>query len=293
MIWRDRNGRTVPGDEGQDRLLEWMYGTALGRCFVKVMILPWVSRGAGWLLDRRISALGVKPFIKSNHINMEDFEQRPYRSFNDFFTRRVLEGRRPVDMEPEHLIAPCDSKLSVFPIGEDSCFLIKGVAYTLEQLLRDRELAERFLGGTLLLFRLTVGDYHRYAYVDSGFISRERRIDGVFHTVNPAAAGRYPIYRENTREFALLESENFGTILQMEVGAAMVGRIVNNPGGCRVQRGQEKGRFEFGGSTVIVLLQKDAAAIDEDILQNTSREEETVVHMGQSIGRKESSKSGG
>ena len=293
MIWRDRNGRTVPGDEGQDRLLEWMYGTALGRCFVRVMILPWVSRGAGWLLDRRISALGVKPFIKSNHINMEDFEQRPYRSFNDFFTRRVLEGRRPVDMEPEHLIAPCDSKLSMFPIGEDSRFLIKGVAYTLEQLLRDRELAERFLGGTLLLFRLTVGDYHRYAYVDSGFISRERRIDGVFHTVNPAAAGRYPIYRENTREFALLESENFGTILQMEVGAAMVGRIVNNPGGCRVQRGQEKGRFEFGGSTVIVLLQKDAAVIDEDILQNTSREEETVVHMGQSIGRKESSKSGG
>lgn len=293
MIWRDRNGRIVPGDTGQDRLLEWMYGTALGRCFVRVMILPWVSRGAGWLLDRRISALAVKPFIKSNHVNMEDFEQRPYRSFNDFFTRRVLEGRRPVDMEPEHLIAPCDSKLTVYPIGEDSRFLIKGVAYTLEQLLRDGELAERFLGGTLLLFRLTVGDYHRYAYVDSGFISRERRIDGVFHTVNPAAAGRHPIYRENTREFALLESENFGTILQMEVGAAMVGRIVNHPGGCQVQRGQEKGRFEFGGSTVIVLLQKDAAAIDEDILQNTSREEETVVHMGQSIGRKESSKSGG
>ena len=158
MTWRDRNGRTVPGDAGQDRFLEWMYGTGLGRCLVRVMILPWVSRGAGWLLDRRISALAVKPFIKSNHISMEDFERRRYRSFNDFFTRRVLEGRRPVDPEPNHLIALCDSKLTVFPIEEDSCFWIKGVAYTLEQLLRDKALAEHFLGGTLLLFRLTVGE---------------------------------------------------------------------------------------------------------------------------------------
>ena len=286
MIWRDRKGQTVPGDAGQDRLLEWMYGTALGRCLVRVMICPWVSRGAGWLLDRRISALAVKPFIKSNHIRMEDFEQRRFHSFNDFFTRRVLEGRRPVDLEPGHLIAPCDSKLTVFPIGADSRFRIKGVAYTLEQLLQDGELAERFLGGTLLLFRLTVGDYHRYAYIDSGFISQERRIDGVFHTVNPAAAGRYPIYRENTREFALLESEQFGTILQMEVGAAMVGRIVNNPGQCQVQRGQEKGRFEFGGSTVIVLLQKDAAIVDADLIQNTREDAETVVRLGERIGKK-------
>ena len=286
MIWRDRNGNIVPGDNGQDRLLEWMYGTAPGRCLVRLMIRPWVSRSAGWLLDRKISALAVKPFIKSNHIDMTDFEQRIFRSFNDFFTRQVREGRRPVDMEPEHLIAPCDSKLTAYPIGADSRFRIKGVDYTLEQLLRDGELARRFLGGTLLLFRLTVGDYHRYGYVDSGYLGREIHLDGVYHTVNPAAAGRYPIYRENTREYALLESDHFGTLLQMEVGAAMVGRIVNAPGERVVQRGQEKGRFEFGGSTVIVLLQKDAAVIDEDILLNTSQETETVVRLGEVIGRK-------
>ena len=286
MIWRDRKGRTVPGNPGQDRLLEWMYDTGPGRCLVRVMILPWVSRAAGWLLDRRISALAVKPFIKSNHISMEDFERRRYCSFNDFFTRRVLDGRRPVDQEPRHLIAPCDSKLTVFPIGEDSRFWIKGVAYTLEQLLRDKALAERFLGGTLLLFRLTVGDYHRYSYIDSGFIGEARHIAGFYHTVNPAAASRYPIYRENTREYALLESDHFGTVLQMEVGAAMVGRIVNNPGGRRVQRGQEKGRFEFGGSTVIVLLQKDAAILDEDLLRNTREDAETVVRLGERIGKR-------
>lgn len=286
MIWRDRNGNIVPGDNGQDRFLEWMYGTAPGRCLVRLMIQPWVSRSAGWLLDRRISALAVKPFIKSNHIDMTDFEQRKFRSFNDFFTRQVREGRRPVDMEPEHLIAPCDSKLTAYPIGADSRFRIKGVDYTLEQLLRDGELARRFLGGTLLLFRLTVGDYHRYGYVDSGCLGREIHLNGVYHTVNPAAAGRYPIYRENTREYALLESDHFGTLLQMEVGAAMVGRIVNNSGERMVQRGEEKGRFEFGGSTVIVLLQKDAAVIDEDILRNTREDAETVVRLGEKIGHR-------
>lgn len=286
MIWRDRKGRVVPGDDGQDRMLEWMYGTAPGRCLVRVLIRPWVSRAAGRLMDSRISSLAVKPFIRRSRIHMEDFEQRKYRSFNDFFTRRIRQGCRPVDTEPSHLIAPCDSKLTVYPIGADSRFQVKGVEYTLGSLLRDEALARRFLGGTLLLFRLTVGDYHRYGYVDSGFIGPEVHLDGVYHTVNPAAASRYPIYRENTREYALLESDQFGTLLQMEVGAAMVGRIVNQPGGKQVQRGQEKGRFEFGGSTVIVLLEQNAAILDEDILRNTREDAETVVHLGERIGRK-------
>ena len=286
MIWRDRNGNLVPGDDGQDRFLEWMYGTRPGRLLVKLMIRPGVSRAAGWLLDRRVSALAVRPFIRKNHICMDDFEQRRFRSFNDFFTRRVLPGKRPVDDAPGHLIAPCDSKLTVYDIRPDSRFRVKGTEYTLEGLLQSKELAETFLGGTLLLFRLTVGDYHRYTYIDSGFVTGSTRIPGVFHTVNPAAASRCPIYRENTREYSLLESLRFGTVLQMEVGAAMVGRIVNAPGSRNVHRGEEKGRFEFGGSTVIVLLQKGRAILDADLLRNTAQDAETVVRLGERIGIK-------
>lgn len=284
MIWRDRNGNLVPGDDGQDRFLEWMYGTRPGRLLVKLMIRPGVSRAAGWLLDRRVSALAVRPFIRKNHICMDDFEQRRFRSFNDFFTRRVLPGKRPVDDAPVHLIAPCDSKLTVYDIRPDSRFRVKGTEYTLEGLLQSKELAETFLGGTLLLFRLTVGDYHRYTYIDSGFVTGSTRIPGVFHTVNPAAASRCPIYRENTREYSLLESLRFGTVLQMEVGAAMVGRIVNAPGSRNVRRGEEKGRFEFGGSTVIVLLQKGRAIPDADLVRNTAEDAETMVHLGERIG---------
>lgn len=286
MIWRDRNGNLVPGDDGQDRFLEWMYGTRPGRLLVKLMIRPGVSRAAGWLLDRHVSALAVRPFIRKNHICMDDFERRRFRSFNDFFTRRVLPGKRPVDDAPAHLIAPCDSKLTVYDIRPDSRFRVKGTEYTLEGLLQSKELAETFLGGTLLLFRLTVGDYHRYTYIDSGFVTGSTRIPGVFHTVNPAAASRCPIYRENTREYSLLESLRFGTVLQMEVGAAMVGRIVNAPGSRNVRRGEEKGRFEFGGSTVIVLLQKGRAMLDADLLRNTAQDAETVVRLGERIGIK-------
>lgn len=284
MAWRDRQGNLLPGDDGQDAMLEWMYGTAAGQALTKQMIRPWVSRTAGRLLDSRASALAVAPFRKRAGIDMADFEQRKFRSFNDFFTRGLAEGKRPVDRVPEHLIAPCDSKLSAYPIGEDSRFTVKGVAYTLEELLKDASLAERFRGGVLLLFRLTVGDYHRYAYADDGFAGKSVRIPGVFYTVNPAASSRLGVYRENTREYCLLESEHFGTVLQMEVGATMVGRIVNLPGERRVCRGEEKGRFEFGGSTVIVCLQKDRAAVDADILKNTMENDETVVRLGERIG---------
>ena len=69
------------------------------------------------------------------------------------------------------------------------------------------------------MFRLCVDDYHRYIYIDDGFESRRVHIPGELHTVNPVANDVYPIYKENTREYALLKTVNFGTVLMMEVGA--------------------------------------------------------------------------
>jgi phosphatidylserine decarboxylase len=284
MQWKDRQGNPVPGEDGQDKMLAFLYGTALGRGIVSLMIRPWVSALAGKLMDSRVSALAIRPFLAKNAIDLQDYEQRKWRSFNDFFTRRIREGMRPVDAQPGHLIAPCDSKLSVYSITGDARFLVKQTEYTLESLLRSRELAKRYEGGVLLLFRLTVGDYHRYSYPDGGVKGENVRLNGVFHTVNPVANDHYPIYKENTREYTILDSENFGPMLLMEVGATMVGRIVNYHGACSVQRGQEKGRFEFGGSTVIVCLEKDRVILDEDLVRNTREGIETVVKLGEKIG---------
>lgn len=284
MAWRDRQGNPVPGDDTQDKTLQFLYGTRCGRAMLSVMIKPWVSKAAGRLMDTKASCIVIEPFIKKNGIEMKEYKHKQFRSFNDFFTRQIRKCARPIDREAEHLIAPCDCKLSVYPITEEAKFRIKGMDYTLESLLRDRELAKQFEGGTLLLFRLTVGDYHRYCYIDDGVKGENVHIPGVYYTVNPIAGTRYPIYKENTREYALLDSAHFGKVLMVEVGATMVGRIVNYHGAQEVRRGQEKGRFEFGGSTVILCLQKDAAVIDDDLVENTRKDIETVIKMGEKIG---------
>lgn len=286
MKYIDREGRITIEDSGQDRLLKWMYTHCLGRGILKVLVRPGISKAGGWFLDRSCSCLFIPSFIKSNAINMNDYEPQQYKSYNEFFTRQIKRENRPI-AEGEHtLISPCDGKLSVYPITQEekSRFCIKDTLYTLESLLRSKRLAKRYEGGYACVFRLTVDDYHRYCYVDDGNKSGNFRIPGIFHTVNPAANDAVPIYKENTREFSLLASAHFGTILMMEVGALMVGRITNYHGACKVRKGQEKGRFEFGGSTVILLFQKAAVTIEERLLRNTQYGYETVVKMGEKIG---------
>lgn len=134
------------------------------------------------------------------------------------------------------------------------------------------------------MFRLSVDDYHRYIYVDSGRESVRRRIPGVLHTVNPAANDVYSIYKENTREYSLMKSEHFGTLLMMEVGALMVGKIENHPVCDHVDRGQEKGNFAFGGSTIIYMTQKGCVVPDQDLLTNSQEGVETKVQIGSKIG---------
>jgi len=141
-----------------------------------------------------------------------------------------------------------------------------------------------FLANCLVYWGTQFDDYHRYCYIDSGKKSRNYRIKGVLHTVNPIAHESVHVFKENTREYSVLFSENFGKILLMEVGALLVGKIVNYHDEAYVKRGEEKGRFEFGGSTIIVCLEKGRAVIDKDIMENSLNGIETLVKMGEKIG---------
>lgn len=283
MISRTRNGSLVEKPEGQEKIVEFLYKNPIGRQFGKLMIHPWLSRGAGWLLERSISRIFISSFVRKNRIDMTDYPVERYRSFNDFFTRSILPDKRPIDREKGHLISPCDGKLTVIPIEENTGFCIKGVLYTAVELLRDPVLAESYRGGWLLLFRLSVDDYHRYCYPADGVAGMSVRIPGVFHTVQPLAAERCAVYWENTREYILLETEEFGSIVQMEVGALLVGRITNDPVKGPVERGQKKGRFEFGGSAIVLMLKKNRVEIDADILNNSRIGAETIIKMGEKI----------
>jgi len=287
MKYIDRDGKITIENSAQDRLLRWLYTHRTGRLAIRMLIRPGVSKMAGRLLNQRWSTCLIGPFVRSNHIDMSCYEKTRYHSYNEFFTRKLKDGQRNIEEDEEALISPCDGKLSVYPIGsmeEQDEFWIKNTRYTVKSLLRSEALAKYYEGGYICIFRLTVDDYHRYCYVDDGTKSENRYIRGVFHTVNPTAGDVFPIYKENTREYSLLQSRHFKTVLMMEVGALMVGRITNYHGACDVRRAQEKGRFEFGGSTVILLLQKDAVRIDEDLLENTRKGFETYVKLGEKIG---------
>ena len=284
MRQKTRDGRLTEGADGQDRLLAALYGCAPGRLLLKPLTAPGLSGLAGRFLSTKASKVFIKPFIRSNAIDMSQFEPVEYASYNDFFSRRIREGARTVDMEPRHLISPCDSKLTVLPITENGRFTLKHTEYTVGSLLKNPALAAEYTGGWVCIFRLTVDDYHRYCYAFDGEAGEHVVIPGRLHTVNPIANDFFPIYNENAREYTILRTREFDEVIAMEVGALLVGKIVNHQVAASVRRGQEKGYFQFGGSTVVLLLKQDTAIIDADILENSQSGIETVVKFGEKIG---------
>ena len=265
---------------------EFLYKTRPGRLLLGILISRPVSVLAGIILDSRASKVLIDPFVRKNNINLWDYQTDNINSFNDFFCRRIKDGLRPIATEKNALISPCDAFLSAYKIDKGTVLSIKQSSFTIASLLRDKGLAKRFDGGYALVYRLCVNHYHRYVYFDSGKKYKNRKIRGVYHTVRPTALCERPVFIENSREYAVMGTDNFGLCVQMEVGAMMVGRIVNeHQEECRVERGAEKGHFEFGGSTVIVLLQKNRAHLREDIAQNLNNNVEIPVIMGEKIGQ--------
>ena len=284
MKYADRSGNFHEAENSQDRFTDRLYSSKLGSPLKKILVSAPVSEISGTLNDSKVSSLFIRSFIKKNGIDMSDYEDADYKSFNDFFCRKAKDGARVFDTEPSHLCSPCDGKVTAFELTDRKHFLIKGQEYTLESLLKSKKAARRFAGGTVVIIRLSVDDYHRYAYIDKGVKTRNIHIKGRYHTVNPHAAENERIYAENSREYTFIKTENFGTMVQMEVGAMMVGRIVNHHQTASVKRGMEKGYFKFGGSTIILLFEKGKVTIDSDILLNTEKDTETLVKMGEKIG---------
>lgn len=264
--------------------LRFLYRTVAGRILLKALTARWISKTAGFVLDRAVSRCLIPSFIRNNNIDLSEYQPEKYRSYNACFTRKIRPECRPMDMQAQHLMSPCDAKLSVYPITEGALFTIKGGDYSVSDLLGGDEAAKDFCGGYCMIFRLTVDDYHRYHYPDDAAILRTRFIKGKLHTVQPIALERYNFYKRNCREYAILQTAHFGTVAQVEVGALMVGRIVNHKHEGSVQRGEEKGYFCFGGSTVVLLLPPDAVLPDEELLRNTEQGLETVVRCGECVG---------
>ena len=275
------------------KYLEWSYSSNTGTLLLEMLIKrKFASYIYGKLQDLPSSAKNIKDFVNELSINMDEsaeIDADKYKTFNDFFIRELKEGARPINEDPRVLISPADGKVFAYEnIDIHRVVQIKGMEYSLEVLFQDKDLASKYDGGTCIVVRLAPNDYHRFHFPDSGTPKLVNKVDGQYYSVNPIALKKVAkLYCQNKREISTLDSDNFGDIIIIEVGATFVGTIVqtyeNNK---RVERGMEKGYFKFGGSTVILFLEKDKVKIDEDIIKNTEQDYETKISMGESIGMK-------
>ncbi len=264
--------------------IRFLYNTFVGRCILKLFIQPKFSEKMYHYLSSPLSKWMIPYYINKYDIDMSQYHNKKYVSFNDFFTRRKM--RQFDEADDSALIAPCDGYLSVYKIQPELKFMVKHVEYDIEALLDNKELAKSYNGGYCMIFRLAPYNYHRYIYIDDGQIEYKKRINGVLHCVRPEICGKLPVYIMNTREYTVTKSRNFGKIVQMEVGALLVGRISNSNSRPEVCRYLEKGYFEFGGSTIILLFEKSKVVPYFNILKNSASGIETPVEIGKTIGRK-------
>lgn len=267
-------------------ILKFLYNTVPGRMVLKIITNPTISKIGGVYMDSAISKIHIKSFIKNNRIDMCQYEKADYKCFNEFFTRKILKEKRPVSMEVQDFISPCDGRLSAYNISENADFYIKKSHYSVRDLIWDSRKAPDYNGGICLVFRLCVDDYHRYGNIDYGAILENKYIPGKLHTVRPIALNRYPVFVQNSREYTVIETENFGTVSQIEVGALMIGKIKNHQKTGKVKKGSEKGMFLYGGSTIVLLIEKDKVNIEQQYFDNTEKGIETVVKYGSTIGVK-------
>ena len=279
MIYDRGTGETYEEKVFQDRWTSFLYSTAVGGLCVMALRLTVVSALYGLGQHSSRSRAKIPALIEEYGIDVTGCDQT-YDSFNDFITRKQP---TTYDPQPSHLISPTDGCLTARTIEDGTILCVKDRTYSLASFLQDRALAESYEGGYVLILRLRVYDYHRFCFIDDGRILAHKRIHGFLDSVNTAATGRFTL-TSNSRELWKLHTDNFGEVVAGEVGAMLVGRIVTTHADARFRKGEEKGYFEFGGSTIVLVFKPGAVRIDDDILSHSAQGVETRVRLGERIG---------
>ncbi len=273
-----------------EKWLRWTYESSLGRLALNLLVKRAVlSRYYGWRMNLRDSARRVLPFIVNYNLDVDEFAKTPYafKTFNEFFYRALKPAARPVNSGERTAVLPADGRhLALQNVDAAAGFYAKGQRFDLPAFLGDAELAAKFAGGSLLISRLCPVDYHRFHFPVGGVPGESRLINGWLYSVSPVALRRNLGYLwENRRMVTLVDSPVFGRVAVVEIGATMVGSIVQGfvPGRA-VAKGDEKGLFAFGGSCVVTVFQKDRIKFDTDLLQPSIDSLETYAKMGDSLG---------
>jgi len=275
-----------------DGMVKFAYGNPIGRLLGPFIASKMFSRRYGKAQDSAKSAQKVAPFIKNFHIDIEQYEkgsltnnpiETSYQSFNEFFIRKFKEGQRTFTTNDNEMGAFAEARYFGHESMSDELTIpVKGSMLRAVDLIGDSELAQDFIGGPLIIARLCPVDYHRYHYPDDGKTLKSYTIAGDLHSVNPLALKyRQDIFIKNERRVSILDTEHFGKLAYIEVGATCVGKIVQSFDESKpFKKGDEKGYFLFGGSTVVLCGEKGKWAPSADMLENTKAGIETYIHLG-------------
>lgn len=269
--------------------LRWAYGNPLGRLTVSVAVKRlWFSQWYGWRMDRPKSRSKVRPFIEEFDVDADELADPPesYRTFNEFFYRKLKPEARPIAGDDSTVVFPADGRhLAISDVSASRTFYVKGQAFDLARFLGDKQLATEFEGGSILISRLCPVDYHRFHFPVSGATQPSCLLPGTLRSVSPLALRRQlSILWQNRRERTVVQSPQFGKVVVMEVGATCVGGIHQTFQSGEVRKGDEKGYFSFGGSNVTTVFQNGALRFDDDLLQHSADGIEVYAKMGERCG---------
>jgi phosphatidylserine decarboxylase len=273
-----------------EKWLRWTYGSASGRLALWLVARrALLSRYYGWKMGQRASAARILPFIVDYNLDVDEFAKSAFvfKNFNEFFSRALKPGARPVAAGERVAVLPADGRHLAFQdVDAVGGFYAKGQRFDLAAFLGDAALAAEFAGGAMLISRLCPVDYHRFHFPVDGTPGEPRLINGWLYSVSPVALRRNLAYLwENKRMVTLVDSPGFGRVAMVEIGATMVGSIVQTfvPGRA-VAKGEEKGLFAFGGSCVVTLFAKNRIRLDADLLEQSGRQLEVYARMGERLG---------
>ncbi len=273
---------TVMGDAS----IRWAYQTMSGRALSGMLFgNSFLSRLLGLYFDSPHSKKKIAGVISDLGINPDEFAQplESFKSFNEFFTRKLKEEARPFSQDKNCFLSPADGRLLVYEnINNLSSIKVKGIEDSLENLFAHA--MREFHDGKVAVIRLCPADYHRYHVPCDGVVTERVDIKGKYYSVNPIALeSKKRIFCMNRRSYTLIDTEIFGKIAYMEIGAFGVGGIHQTFTGNRVERMQEKGYFDFGGSTIVLVFQKNTIKFDSDLIENSQKGIETLVKVGETI----------
>ncbi len=270
--------------------LRFIYENPFGGFFLWALVKRSLfSTYYGWKMSLKSSAGKVLPFIVKYDLNVDEFVKSAFlfKTFNEFFYRALKKESRPIDPDENAVVFPADGRHLAFEnIDTADGFYAKGSKFTLTELLKDKTLAEKFAGGTMVISRLCPVDYHRFHFPLAGQPAEPVKIKGPLFSVSPIALRRHVEYLvQNKRVKTIVETPRAGTIVCLEIGATNVGTITQTfVSGRPVEKGEEKGLFKFGGSCVITLFQRGRVKLADDLVRESREHTETYARMGDRLG---------